>query len=195
MGDYRLELKVKNNHILKKLEENGYKSVGEFCRIHKKMKYKYTICSFVNLKRSPLNSKGEFHHTIWWICNTLKCCPEDLFTTHQMNSALKTNKRTIEVKEAEMFFAFSNTERVLLPDEILQQKEDEHLINRMLKTLSKKEEIVIKKMFGLDGEDTHTFEQLGEIFGVSRERIRQIESKALRKLRHRSRAKQLPNEK
>ena len=61
----------------------------------------------------------------------------------------------------------------------------------VLKTLTPREEKVIKMRFGLDDGSEHTLEEVGQSFAVTRERIRQIEAKALRKLRHPSRARKL----
>ena len=64
----------------------------------------------------------------------------------------------------------------------------------MLQTLSPREERVIRLRFGLDNEGhERTLEEVGQNFNVTRERIRQIEAKALRKLRHPSRARVLKN--
>jgi RNA polymerase primary sigma factor len=57
--------------------------------------------------------------------------------------------------------------------------------------LTPREERVIKMRFGLEDGTEHTLEEVGQKFGVTRERIRQIEAKALRKLRHPSRSRQL----
>ncbi len=62
---------------------------------------------------------------------------------------------------------------------------------QVLKTLTPREEKVIKMRFGLDDGNEHTLEELGQRFAVTRERIRQIEAKALRKLRHPSRSRHL----
>jgi RNA polymerase primary sigma factor len=62
---------------------------------------------------------------------------------------------------------------------------------RVLKTLTPREEQVLKMRFGVGDGSEHTLEEVGRSFNVTRERIRQIESKALRKLRHPSRAKKL----
>src|SRR5690625_16127 len=61
----------------------------------------------------------------------------------------------------------------------------------VLDTLTDREENVLRLRFGLDDGRTRIFEEVGKVFGVTRERIRQIEAKALRKLRHPSRSKQL----
>lgn len=64
-------------------------------------------------------------------------------------------------------------------------------ISELLLTLTEREEQVIKLRFGLIDGTCRTLEEVGTIFGVTRERIRQIEAKALRKLRHPSRSKKL----
>jgi RNA polymerase primary sigma factor len=76
---------------------------------------------------------------------------------------------------------------------------EEYAINEVLKdeisevllTLTEREEQVLKLRFGLVDGTCRTLEEVGMIFGVTRERIRQIEAKALRKLRHPSRSKKL----
>jgi RNA polymerase primary sigma factor len=61
-------------------------------------------------------------------------------------------------------------------------------IASILRTLTPREERIIRMRFGLDDGSQHTLEEVGEVFAVTRERIRQIEAKALRKLRHPSRS-------
>ena len=62
---------------------------------------------------------------------------------------------------------------------------------RVLRTLSPREEKVLRMRFGMEDGSEHTLEEVGRCFEVTRERIRQIEAKALRKLRHSSRSKEL----
>ncbi len=64
-------------------------------------------------------------------------------------------------------------------------KED---LNVLLNDFTDKQKKIIELRYGLNGEDTHTYDDIGKIFGITRERIRQIESKVLLKLRHPSRS-------
>ena len=61
----------------------------------------------------------------------------------------------------------------------------------VLKSLTPREEKVIKMRFGVNDDSEHTLEEVGQDFAVTRERIRQIEAKALRKLRHPTRSRKL----
>ena len=69
------------------------------------------------------------------------------------------------------------------PDEALAQTRMREAAREMLETLTPREREVLRLRYGLTGEDDHTLEQIGRSFSLSRERIRQIESKALEKLR------------
>ena len=85
-----------------------------------------------------------------------------------------------------------------IPDETNMSPED-FAVNELLKdeisevllTLTEREEKVIRLRFGLEDGRPRTLEEVGQLFGVTRERIRQIEAKALRKLRHPSRSRKL----
>ena len=76
---------------------------------------------------------------------------------------------------------YDATTRILLKEQL----------DEVLKTLNEREEMVLRYRYGLDDGSQKTLEEVGKIFNVTRERIRQIEVKALRKLRHPSRRKKL----
>jgi RNA polymerase primary sigma factor len=80
--------------------------------------------------------------------------------------------------------------RPSLTEEVIQRSLSEQT-RRVLGTLSPREEKVLKMRFGIGERANHTLEEVGQDFSVTRERIRQIEAKALRKLRHPSRARVL----
>ena len=86
---------------------------------------------------------------------------------------------------------FLADERTMSPEEYATYEILKDELRDVLKTLTKREEEVLELRFGLLDGSCHTLEEVGKKFGVTRERIRQIEAKALRKLRHPSRAKRL----
>lgn len=73
----------------------------------------------------------------------------------------------------------------------IEQKNLREKIDELLTGLGDQEQKVLRMRFGLDDDTPKTLEEIGKVFGVTRERIRQIEAKAIRKLRHPSRLKQL----
>ncbi|MEG2082667.1 MAG: sigma-70 family RNA polymerase sigma factor [Oscillospiraceae bacterium] len=77
------------------------------------------------------------------------------------------------------------------PEEVATNSMMKLEIDKQLSTLNEREQMIINMRFGTSGETPHTLEEVGDYFGLTRERIRQIEAKALRKLRHPSRSKYL----
>ncbi len=77
------------------------------------------------------------------------------------------------------------------PDQTLMSESLKKEIERALSTLTDREAEVIKLYFGLNGEHSLTLEEIGEKFNLTRERVRQIKEKAIRRLRHASRSKNL----
>jgi RNA polymerase primary sigma factor len=86
---------------------------------------------------------------------------------------------------------FIEDHKILAPADAASRKMLKEQMDDVLGTLSDRERQVLAMRFGLDDGRTRTLEEVGKAFGVTRERIRQIEAKALRKLRHPSRSKKL----
>jgi RNA polymerase primary sigma factor len=86
---------------------------------------------------------------------------------------------------------FIEDQRLPVPADAASDQLLKEQISAILDTLNPRESRILQLRFGLRNERTHTLEEVGRKFGVTRERIRQIEAKALRKLRHPSRAKKL----
>ncbi|WP_457635536.1 RNA polymerase sigma factor RpoD [Persephonella sp.] len=86
---------------------------------------------------------------------------------------------------------FIEDKTVLSPEQHVLRQALRQQLEEVLSTLSEREEQVLRYRFGLEDDTEYTLEQVGKKFGVTRERIRQIEAKALRKLRHPHRAKYL----
>jgi RNA polymerase primary sigma factor len=86
---------------------------------------------------------------------------------------------------------FIEDHKILAPADAASRKMLKEQMDDVLSTLSDRERQVLAMRFGLEDGRTRTLEEVGRAFGVTRERIRQIEAKALRKLRHPSRSKKL----
>ena len=86
---------------------------------------------------------------------------------------------------------FIKDERTMGPEEYATVEMLKEEVSGVLSTLTDREEKVLRLRFGLNDGQCRTLEEVGQIFGVTRERIRQIEAKALRKLRHPSRSRKL----
>ena len=86
---------------------------------------------------------------------------------------------------------FIPDERQATPYEATSRQLMHENLEEALGSLTERESKVLRMRFGLDGSKPLTLEEVGKVFGVTRERIRQIESKALRKSRHPSKIKRL----
>jgi len=182
MNEYQIEIKVKNALILNKIKAKGYETVGAFCAAYKISTT--AIGEIVNFKRSPLNKLGQFRDFVIKFCQLLDCLPEDIFTNTQITLEIESNKRAIQVNEAELQLQLDNIVPKLLED---QRLDDERniAIESIFKFLTPREEKIIRERFGLceDGE-AKTLAKVAKHFNLSRNRIRAIEVVALRKLRH-----------
>jgi len=114
----------------------------------------------------------------------------------KVKNTLKVAKRTVSLEnhvgegDTELG-ALIEDKKSTSPLEAVINRDLRDKVHKMLHTLSPKEERILRMRFGLGDEIPHTLEEVGQIFGVSRERIRQIEAQALRKLKHPSRSNHL----
>ncbi|HVE13419.1 MAG TPA: sigma-70 family RNA polymerase sigma factor, partial [Elusimicrobiota bacterium] len=99
--------------------------------------------------------------------------------------------RPVGESEDSYFGDFIEDEKADNPVESATQEMLKDKIEQVLKTLTYREREIIKLRYGIGDGYTYTLEEVGRIFKVTRERVRQIESKAIRKLRHPSRSRAL----
>jgi RNA polymerase primary sigma factor len=119
------------------------------------------------------------------------------FSSDKVRKVLRITKEPISLEtpvsddEDTHLADFIEDKNILTPQDSAIYEDLVENLNKILSTLSPKEERVVRMRFGLGEKQDHTLEEVGQMFEVTRERIRQIEAKALRKLRHPTRAKHL----
>lgn len=186
--DLRLELRSRNN-VLWHAIYDVYQTVAEFCRENDVSQQ--SVSSLLNLKQSPYGSRDELRTIAKRLCDIVGIGADELFPKH-----LYTGKFSLRIAEVESrrFLSLRSAERLALPpnqeDGVFADERHKAVLDT-LKTLTTREEKVITQRFGFDGSGGLSLDEVAANFGVSRERIRQIEMKALRKLRHSSRNKKL----
>ena len=114
---------------------------------------------------------------------------KDPYIDHQTEKPIDTTSD--EFALAALNAEWPSLSKAPAPDAVLNYKSAQTLIARALSSLTPREERVLRMRFGLDNDRDMTLEEVGAEFNVSRERIRQIETKGLRKLKHPSRSRYL----
>ena len=202
-ADVRVEFRFKNARLYHAIQEASYKDkdyrksfdrgrVLAFCRFYG-VQYD-SVSQLLNLQLSPILKKPR--NTYRPICVTLSdildidCAtlfPQALYA----QSWPKNFSTNIPLAT---FVGLGAAKHLTLPPssfEAVANRELRELMTAAVATLTPRETRVITRRFGLDGEGERTFEEVAQEYAVCRERIRQIEAKAMRKLRHPSRSRRL----
>jgi len=182
MKDYRVEIKVKNNYLFSLMKSYEITNIAELSRatgisvapLH----------DFINLKRTPHTKHGRLLPSVEMLCSFFSCTVEDLFPPQHIEDALEKNAGAIEANMTELVSS-NLLSGGTNPLELLEKQDTPAIINSALELLNERQRTVIEMRFGLDGEGGKTLDEAGEILGISRARVRQIEAKALRILRGR----------
>jgi RNA polymerase sigma factor (sigma-70 family) len=199
---YRIKVTVRNNLLLTAIEEAGYKSSASFAREigHTEQE----ISSLVALRKAPINANGEFCPLAKDVMEALGAAPSDLWTTEQLTMKLPKNS-VDEVVTTRFLLDTTAMQSVLggnvlqlegatyedieTPEQIQTKKELADLVEANMHCLNFQQQRVIRMRYGFGSEKEHTLEEVADKLQVTRERIRQVEAKALRKLREASKMK------
>ena len=192
VNEYRIKVTVRNNLILNAIESAGHKSVSAFCDavgLHKT-----ALTELIAMRKPPLNNNGEFSQIAKLLMEELCALPTDLWTSEQLTLKLKRNSAQRDVSSEGMRAALGTHAEEMLelmkpndPDEAVLKGEMMSVVDEQLGTLSPRSANILRMRFGI-GCDEHTLEEVGKAFGLHKERVRQIEAKALRHLKHPSRS-------
>jgi RNA polymerase primary sigma factor len=143
----------------------------------------------INKTYAELEQKFEREPTILEIAKILEIAPEDV------KDAIRSSGRHVSMDAPLLDGEEGNMYDVLLnsdtpgPDKGLLNDSLRKEIERALSTLTYREASIIRLYFGLNGKHPHTLEEIGEEFNLTRERVRQIKEKAIKRLKHTSRSK------
>jgi RNA polymerase sigma factor (sigma-70 family) len=182
-NDYLVEIKIKNNWLMKKIKEKGYENGNQFAKAHSLQPT--MVNSYLSFKEAPYNKKGEWRHSFIRISEALRCLPEDICPPQHLEKVLKKNKSTFEASLNDISGYLTGNQDTAMPAiERIVREEDFSGISSALQALTPREERVIRCRFGMTSDGEMTLADVGQQLGVSPTRIRDIEARALRKLRH-----------
>lgn len=176
--EYLVEVKVKNNNLALLMRDAGISSAAELAK--KSDVSPGQVGDILNLKKAATNKDGSIRAPVQKIADFFNVLPEHLFPEECFCDPLHTNKAEFEASYLYMA-SVSNS---------IGFEANETILN-VIDTLNPREADVIRRRFGLDGNDRETLDDIGRSYDISKERVRMIESKALRKLRRPERSEQL----
>ena len=177
--DYRLKITIRNNKILSKMESLGYISVRKFCKEFN-LDYQQTT-EVINGKIKPLNDKGTIRKSCDQLLSILGLELHDAFTDRQLQGFNKTGF-VFKLKEKEMLELVDPVQNQEI--KVIENDVQKKIADAMNKRLTPRQKEILSLKYGFNGHIEHTLDEIGKMYGVSRERIRQIILKSERLLQH-----------
>ena len=187
---------MKNEYLLKAIKEKGYKNPSRFAEA---VAINYTIVAkYVSGQLTPFGKRFSLTPTAERICAVLnkrvdELWPEDvqIVKEHVGEDSKFAHICRLTVSRSATGVDYRDG---MDPLDLLCEEEFRENFFPLISSetfLKQKESDVLKMRFGLDGSEEMTLEEVGEVYGITRERIRQIEQKAMRKIRYPSRFSRL----
>jgi RNA polymerase primary sigma factor len=171
------------------IRQSILQSLAEQARIVRLPLNKIGSLNKINKTFNELEQQFEREPTIVEIATAMELAPEEV------KDALRTSGRHISMDAPLQDGEDSNLYDVLLnsdapsPDKGLLTESLRREIERALSTLTYREASIVRLYFGLNGKHAHTLEEIGEEFSLTRERVRQIKEKAIKRLKHTTRSR------
>ena len=192
MKEVRLEIRAKNAKLWHLIFDH-HRSVAEFSEKHQVNQGK--VGDLLNLKDSPVTKFGEYSKTAQRLAEIAVLTPEELFPARLYAKVLPVVVREFSLAQLpgrkDPTPLLSSIADPYDMESDLDRSNLHRAIQEVMGTLSPKEQQILRLRFGLDGHEALTLAEVGQKFGVQPERVRQIEGKALRHLRHPARSNRL----
>lgn len=175
MKDYNVKVTVRNNRILKTIKDAGYRSVRAFSE-EAGLSYPQ-VNTIICMRLSAVNKQGRLRDIAQALCDALGALPEDLWSEEQLWVTRTRASQEYELSHDEALQVLKNQ---AAPD-MLKNVEDKNEVLYLLESADLTDREL--KVVSLLHEKEMTLEAIAAQFGLTRERIRQIEHKAYRKVR------------
>lgn len=177
MNDYRVKIKVRNNRILKAMEAIGAEPGNKWCDANG-ISY-IQLNNLINMTSSPLNRfTNNISDTAQKLCDVLNKCADDLWSNEQLRP-LERNFTELEMSAEQVSGLLANQEEAIYIQDFDAQNFKDVLKNEMDYLHPRERKVLQLRYF-----NELTLEEIGTAMDIGKERVRQIEEKALRKLRH-----------
>lgn len=180
MTDYRVQIKVRNARLLRAIEQAGHQP-GQIFAGAVGISYTGHLLPYLNLKRTPFDESGDLRPCAEKLCVFLNRLPDELWSEEQRYPLL-ANAAEIDLSSANVQELLSSPSGCVDPLSLLERKQAAQAVDALLDRLTPREAEVLRLRYGIDGEPM-TLEDIAKPMGYTRERVRQVEAKALRKLR------------
>lgn len=187
--EFEITVQLRNNLIKERRKKLGL-SLKQLCQaIHVN---EATVGGLERLQKSPINKKYNcWTKSVVKLANFFMTKPEQLFPDAVLEIKKSTATRKLDAGEVSDILSDFQILSTMSPEELYFQKELREKSEKVIKTLGTREEVVLRRRFGTEAKEAESFRKIGEDFKVTSQRIKQIEAKALRKLKHPLRSKQL----
>ena len=190
----KAEIRFKNATLMNALENSKYNSIAELSRVSEIPTG--TLYQIASLNHTKISTENQVK-----LAEMLNCSVYDLFEQYAevvKKSKNYPNKISKDIPIDSMLSLSSKEVMQLelgsnIDDEVIHEQSLKIEINDILNTLKDREKEVLNHHFGLNGYEQLNLDEIGRMFSISRERVRQVKEKALRRLRHRSRSEEIAN--
>jgi len=179
MKDYRIKITIRNDRLLSAIEKAGYRSARQFA-LHNAIEPE-RVGRLIRGAEKPIDKHGNVTKNCSEILSILNKTLKECFTDRQLEGFKNTTFETkIEEKDLKKLINPIKSHEV----KVIEQDVQLSLNEIFSKNLTPREEKVLRMRFGIGLDTDYTLEEVGLQFSLTGERVKQIEKKALRKLKH-----------